>query len=298
MDYENCYEILKNVRYEINEYDDNFMDATDTSCPHQNDWIIKQVNLAQQYIYNIIFRRIKMHFLESASLTASSSVLTLPSDFGLIATLYDPDGRNCFPIKPNQFKIDNIKGLKRVYYRKNDTYVIEQSGVSDTYTLWYYRRPRELNQGVASAGAASSITLATTAKIRADYYNGMYLEDITAGFASEITGYSTVRVATVSGTAAASDVYGTVSDLPEMFHLLIAPKAVHLVKAASPVIQEKPTAQSISEWNQQLLEVLRSFAGSDETKNYEALFTDYDSSDTISSILSSGSGFGQTVFGS
>lgn len=274
--YDNCYEILKNVRYGINEYDSAFMEATDTSCPHQNDWLVKQINRAQRLIYNFLVRRIPGEFLEETTLTASSSVLTLPWNFGRLRYLRNSSGYQVFPILQESRRLTSDSGSDRLYYRKGNTLIIDKSGVSDNYDLIYWLKPRDLHQGKASAGAATTITLQTTAKQIADYYNDLTLENTTQDWIDMIDGYTAARVATISETAAADDYYGTVSEIPEMFHHLIAPKAIHLVKADSPVIQEKPTTNSIKEWMSELIETLRSFAGSSLDGDPEELFLDYD----------------------
>lgn len=273
--YENCYEILSQVRQGINEYSTGLLQGTDTSGPHQNSYLVKKINEAVKFIYAILLRRIPEAFFESTSLTGSNSVFTLPWDFGRLLYFKDENGDQVFPLDPKKGKLENETGNDRLYYRSNNTLVLDKAGVSETYTLLYYRKPRELDQGISSAGGSQSLTLATSAKLLADYYNGMKIEVITDDFVDEIADYTAARVATISGTGAASKYYGIVSDLPEPFHHLIAPKAIHLVKLESPVIQEKVTQASLQEWDRQLSMDISAYASADDI-DYEDLFADYD----------------------
>lgn len=275
--YENCYEILANVRHGINEYSTGYMQATDTTAPHSNDWLVKCINKAQRYLYSLLIRRIPGEFLEQIDLTASSSELTLPWNFGRLRYLRDSAGRQVHPIAQESRRLTNESGSKYLYYRKGNALVIDQAGLSDIYTLIYWKKPRDIHQGRASAGAALSITLQTgPAKLIADYYNGMTIENITKAWVDVIDAYTAARVATITATGAAKDYYGIVSEIPEMFHILIAGKATHIVKSDSPLIQEKPTVDSISQWTEELIEALKSFAGSNLDEDPEDLFLDYE----------------------
>lgn len=273
--YENCYEILKNVRMGLNEYTSNMLNGTDTTGPHSNTYLVKQINNAQRYLYGILFQRIPEEFLEETTLTGVNSVYTLPWDFGRLLYFKNEAGRQVYPTSIKKLRLTNETGSDRLYYKKGNTLVLDKAGVTESYVLLYYKKPLDLEQGQAAAGAATSITLATSAKKIADYYNSQLIENITKDWVDTITDYSTARVATITETAAANDFYGTISNLPEMFHHLIAPKAIMLVKASSPVVQEKPSRQEISDWNEQLIETLRAFVGSDDS-DPEELFLDYD----------------------
>ncbi len=275
--YENCYEILSDVRYSINEHSTAFVQGTDTTCPHKNAWLVKCINRAQRYLYNILFRRIPGEFLETASLTGVSSVFTLPWDFGKLRYFKDDKGLQVYHVNQEGRKVNAQTGSDRLYYRKGNTLVLDKDSVTDTYTLEYYRKPRDLDFGVAAAGAATSITLAISANAIADYYNGMDIEINTGTtFIDTITDYTAARVATITNTGVAATYYGIVSDLPEMFHYLIAPKAAHIAKADSPVIQEKPTPNSLAEWNSNLAESLRSYVGRELDDDIENMFGDYE----------------------
>lgn len=278
--YENCYEILSQVRQGINEYSTGLLQGTDTSSAHQNSYLVKKINQAVKFIYAILLRRIPEAFFESTTLTGSNSVFTLPWDFGRLLQFKDENGNQVYKLDPKKGKLANETGSDRLYYRSGQTLVLDKDGVSETYTLLYYRKPRELDQGKSTAGGSQSITLASTAKAIADYYNGMNIETSDGSVVDTISDYTAARVATIAGTGAQDKYYGIVSDIPEPFHHLIAPKAVHLVKLESPVIQEKVTQLSLNEWDRQLNLDISAYVGSDDD-DIEDLFADYDEDDGI-----------------
>ena len=132
-------------------------------------------------------------------------------------------------------------------------------------------------QGKASAGAATSITLASTAKLITDYYNGLTLENITQDWVDTIDDYSAARVATISETAAANDYYGTVSDLPEPFHFLMIPRAVFEITANYPIVKEKPQVSGVEIFNSDFMATLRAFAGPTLDTYVEDVWSNYGS---------------------
>jgi hypothetical protein len=273
----NCYEILEQVRYGINEHSTAYVQGTDTSGTYQNPFIIKQINDAQLLIYNILLRSIPDHFLQSSTITGVSSVFTLPWDFGTLVQFRDPDG---YPVAISESKSlpvnASLSGSSdRIAYRKGNTLVLFKSGVNETYTLWYRTKPRLIHAGKASAGAATSITLnATYAKRLADYYNGMKIENVTDTSIDTITDYTAALVATISGTGEANDYYGIVSELPEAFHHLIASRATMLCRDRHPVSEEKTSKTEFLEWQEELRDALIAFGKQHETSP-EDIWIDY-----------------------
>ena len=275
--YENCYEILANVRQGLNEYSTALLQGTDATGAYLNSFLIKAINRSVRHIYGLLLMRMPEIFYESIDLVGVNSVFTLPWDFGRCLYFKDENGLQVFRINPKQLKLANETGNDRLYYQSGQTFVLDKDGVTKTYTLQYYRKPREIHAGKASTGGSKSITLdAAFAKKIADYYNGMLYENVTKDHIDTITDYTAARVATIAAeTAAENDYYGIVSDIPEPFHHLIAPKAVHLIKNDSPVAQEKPTSQSLDEWTANLSEAIQSYSGSDDG-DVEDLFLDFD----------------------
>ena len=155
--------------------------------------------------------------------------------------------------------------------------MIDRDGITEVCTLIYYRKPRDIEQGKASAGGAATITLATTAKKIVDYYNGLTIENITKDWIDTIDDYATTRIATISETAATNDYYGTVSDIPEPFHFLLIPRAVFEITGNYPIVKEKPDKPGVDLFTQDLLAALRAYAGSPLDSYVEDIWCDYNS---------------------
>lgn len=280
--YHNCYTMLGDVLKGLNDYSTARHNATSTSGPFDNDWIVNQINRAQRHLYNLLIMRIPEQFLTSTTLTITSSVGTLPWDFGRLVELKDADGLKCFPSGIQVLPPTGSDGDKRLYYRKGNTIVLNKSGVSASYTLWYRTKPRDLNQGVAGA---TNNYLASSAKLIDDYYNGMTIENITGGWYGTITDYtgSTRLIVCSAGTlTATTHYYGIVSELPEAFHHLITPMAVIFCKMEHPRTQEKGSRYGASDlvnayklWTEEVADTLRAFAGSAEDISIEEIFSDY-----------------------
>jgi hypothetical protein len=63
----NCYSILQNIRYAINEHTIALVQGTDTTGAFQNSYLIDEINKAQYFIYSILFSTMPDLFLTSAS---------------------------------------------------------------------------------------------------------------------------------------------------------------------------------------------------------------------------------------
>lgn len=268
--YENAYKILGDVREGLDENQSGLRDGTATYGVYSNSYILNKINRAQRYIYAVLFTRIPEEFLTSASLTGSSGVFTLPWDVGQVRRFEDENG-----IKVQQATVDHrptygSQGSENLYYHKGNTLVLTDTSVGDTYTLWYYKKPLDLDQGKASANS----TLASSAKVIADYYNGLVLENITAGSYGTITDYTAARVVT-GPTLSEDNYYGMVSNLPEPFHLLIAPLAVMICKAQHPVSPEKPTKAEENGFARELNQAIDAFGNKQGDIPPEDLFTDF-----------------------
>jgi len=279
--YLNAYELTKQIRMGLNEYDvidENYLEGVDDSGAFQNDYIMQQINNSQRYIYNSIMKKERGLFLKEADLTGVDSVFTLPWDYGYIGEFRDDNGYKVHNIKPISFKPTDATGSKSSYYRKGNTFVVDKSSVTLTYKLYYYSKPRDLDMGTCASGSATEIQLATSAKKVADYYNSMIIEDVTSDWVDTISDYTTGRVATITETAAQGDYYGLVSELPEPFHFLIPMRAVMEIKASNPVAYDKPSKEEIMFFNEQFMEALNSYAGSQEDVSMEDMFTDFEPS--------------------
>lgn len=276
--YKNCYDLVADVRRGLNEYSSAKVQGTDTTGAYTNEKITEKINETVRELYALIVRRVPGLFLEEASLTGSSSVFTLPWDFGRLILFRDKDGNKVYPMQQVERRLAASTGRKRLYYRKGNTLVLDRSGISDTYTLIYLKKPRDVHHGKATAGGAASITLATTAPKIADYFNGMTLENITSDWVDTIDDYSAARVATISETGAENDYYGIVPEIPEWAHHLIAPGAVYYTAQESPVGQKKPTATEYNTWMEKVRKTLVEFAAPSGDMDWEELFTAYEPS--------------------
>ena len=270
--YCNAYDILSDVRRGLNEYSTTKVQGTDTSGAYTNTQLVNMINAAQRFIYSFLLTRIPENFLTSTTITGVDSVFALPWDFGRLLIFKDDDNRKIYPIKIDRLKVGDSTGNKRLYYRKGNDLIIDRDSITDTYTLWYYKKCRELDQGKA----AGDDTLASTAKAIADYYNDMDIEDITGDQYAEVTDYTAARVITSTITLAKDSYYGFISELPEPFHFLIAERAIMKTKGVFPATQEPPKISEVNFFMEQLRETLRAYAGSKLDISMEEIWLDFE----------------------
>ena len=259
----NTYEIVAEVRRAVNDYSEAKVQATDTSGSFSNEIIIKHINDAQKFLFDIVFTRKSELFLTSSNLTGVASVYTLPADFLRLFRFQTADNYKIGPVNVHQLHITGDGGSKYSYYRKGNTLVLDKDGITDVCKLWYFARPRLLTMGKVQTGGALSMTLSTAARLEADYYNGMEIEDITGDKLGTISDYTAARVATIDFTAGTADYYGIVPEIPEPFHGLIGRRAGMIMKnyPQSPI---KATKLEADMFTQDLAETVRSFMGDDD----------------------------------
>ena len=264
----NCYELVAEVRRAIKDHSTAKLQGTDTSGPFSNEIVIKYINDAQKFLFDILFARQRHLFLTSTTITGASSVYTLPADFFKLRLFETSDRVQIHPIPVTQRHLNDDDGSKYLYYRYGKSLRVDKDSLGDVNTLWYYTRPRQITMGKVQTGGALSMTLATTARKEADYYNGMTIEDITADFSAEISDYSAARVATVAQTAGTADFYGIVSELPEELHHLIGRRAGLLMKTLpdSPIQASKV---EVDLFMQDLTESIRSLCGDADDETME-----------------------------
>lgn len=182
--------------------------------------------------------------LKSADVTPSSSVITLPSDCS--KPIYLEEKSSGKPLRwlesVTHRRVSRSIGTSLDYAGSREAYPllntieVNQDSFSTECTLWYQIRVPNLHTGTAtsSSGASALGFQADRERIYlADYYNNAYVEviDNSSGVVdirSEITDYSAAGVATITGTAAENDTYGTISRLPEETHMLIVMEATVL----------------------------------------------------------------------
>jgi len=280
MSYNNCYEILSEIRYNLNEHSLSLV-QDESEGAFANEAIIRKINAAQEFLFAILSQRIPEQFTKTVDLVGVDSVYTLPPDFSRIRWFKDSGGVPIVPMSIKYLQKSDDYGAKNTYYRKNNTLCLNRSGITETCTLFYRWKPRKITAGKAVTGALNSMTLDIKAIDRANYYEGMILENITQDWYSNISLYRTSvankRVATMEDetvTCTQGDFYGIVSDIPEEFHFLIPLKATIFLKSL-PLSQDRPTRSEINDFNMMLLETLRAYAGTNEDINFDEMFTDY-----------------------
>ena len=264
--YLNGFEILRQVRMAIDEYDDDIAQGIDTGTAIPNDYIMQKVNDAQRYIYNRLFKTMPDEFLTSDTLTFSGSEASLPWDYGAMHELRDENGYKVYRIKMNQTVSTNQTGSDSYYYQKGRTLVLDKSGVGKDYTIQYYTKPRDMDQGRITATGTLTITLDSSAKKVVDYYNNIQIENSynSSDYVDTITDYTADRVATVTESAKIDDTYGTVSELPEYFHFLIPLKAIIDICAGHPLSKKVVAAVDIALFSEQFTEAIISYGGNND----------------------------------
>jgi len=274
--YYNCYDILAEVRQGLNEYSTALLQASSTSGAYLNNYLVKKINASQGFLYALLFRVKPELFLTApTNITVTSSVITKPSDFYKLYELRDQNGNKVYRSDARDLPVAGGTGLSNLYYEQGNYFRLNKEGVSETYKITYYTKPRELTQG----SAPSNNTLATSAKAIADYYNGIILEDITGDAVMTITDYTDGRVITASKTLAKDSFYGTVSELPESLHQFIAPKAVQLINIEFPIAQGSPSGASLlsvelNDLDNRILNEIIALTG-DVDVDIDDIFSDY-----------------------
>jgi hypothetical protein len=273
--YISAYRIMEEVRHTLNEFSTEYVQGIDTSGAWKNPFITNKINQAGLLITSLLIPRITDYFRKKADLVFSNSSVDLPADFGRLVVLKDTNKRRVYRADPQQLKTGTYSGSSRMYYINGRTIYLDADGINDTYELWYITKYRQIHQGIATAGAAKSITLGVESRVEADYYNGMKIESVTDSWIDTISDYTALRVATLAAeTGAAEDVYGIIPEMPEEFHSLIAPLTVLMLKGISVVSKAPVNAAEREQWFDQLRLSLNAFAGSYLDENPEDLFLD------------------------
>lgn len=285
--YINAHQILGEVREGLGEYSESFLTAAETMMKHRNSNLLRHINRSQDFLYALIAKRMPGQFVTSEQVTGVNSVFTLPANFGKLVLFRDEKGRKVHRIGEDDRRTTEQTGSDSQYYQRGNTFVLDKSGVTKTYELIYTWKPRPIHAGVASAGGLASMTLdANYASKVVDQYNGMVVENITQDWVDTVTDYSTARVATIAETAASKDIYGLVSELPEWCHSLIAPKALLIAKASSPIAKSRPTREEKDEFNLDLMTVMRQWLVPDDANvDWAGTFSNFEPSVDAGSVI-------------
>lgn len=285
--YLNAYEILSQVRLGLHEFSEDLAQGTDTDYAFDNEYLMQKINDAQRYVFSRVFKAKPEWFLTSATATFSGSAYTLPWDYGMIHELQDDHGNKVFRIAARQKTptASSYSGSESYYYQKGNVLYLDKDGVNASYTMWYYTKPRDIDTGRVTATGSLTMTLDTSAKKIADYYNGMTVENTHSDWTDTIDDYTAARVATISESANIDDVYGIVSELPEPFHFLIPKKALIDVKSEHPLTKDRVNQFEVKMFEDYFNETLSVFGARSEDINLEDLFDDFMPFDTARTVV-------------
>ena len=216
----NAYQMITEVRDKIGE---------DVASHWGDNDLLRKLNFSHRQRANELITTPGDWLLTSEDLTPVASVITLPSD--CIKPVYLEETTDGTPItldanvrdrRAFRGKSDSVYvGVPEAYLAGN-TLEVNEDAYTTGVTLWYQRRVPDLHMGAESSVAASALgfDLSNKPEYILSYYVGDYVEvmDLTTKaveIRSLITAYTAAGVATITWTPVDTDVYGTVSSLPE-----------------------------------------------------------------------------------
>ena len=240
-----AYALVEQVRHDIGEREE---------AHWSNRGILRKLNLEQKRLWMQLALQAGDWLVTSASVTVTDSSILLPSRCAKPIYLENEDG---YPIeiegtvrerKLNEFVNVNFdNGLYSAYLQGN--YIkLTRTGISGTWTLWYIERYRDMAYGEAgpnSAASALHFDPDMWPSPEDDYYNDLAVNTYTVAgvpkLATTITDYvGTTRIATITGTPAHGDRYGTVCSIPEEGHgVLLARTVLSCLAKPSSAIDPK-----------------------------------------------------------
>jgi len=224
----NAIEQLELLRDQVNEATASFWSDVN---------LVRRLNMAQRKWAIIVAMSPGQWLVKSASVTPSASVITLPTDCS--KPIYLEETSSGKPISwlagvghrrvSRSVGTSLDVGYAEAYLLKN-TLEVNKDSYSTACTLWYQQRVPDLHTGIAGAATtANAIELADdlNKKYVDDYYNGVGLEvkdqsTSIIDISSTVSDYDAATgLATIVGTAASGDTYGTISVLPEDIHMML-----------------------------------------------------------------------------
>jgi hypothetical protein len=216
-----------NAFYMLKDLRDNVGEATESHWG--DDDLLWKLNLAHRVRANELISVPGDWLLTSSNLTPVDSVITLPSD--CVKPVYMEETTDGYPIpfcgdirdrRTDRVYATNPWSGSAEAYLVGNTIEVNASSYTTGVTLWYQKRVPDLHAGTESSVAASTLgfDLGNRPRFEDDYYNNVYVEVMDATthaieIRSLITDYTAAGVATITGTPTDTDVYGTVSTLPE-----------------------------------------------------------------------------------
>lgn len=231
----NAYRMFEDLR-------DNVVESV---AAHWDDAeILRKMNKSQRKAATIVLSSPGDWLMKSATLTPSSSLVTLPNDCAKPVYMEDYSSGVEIPLRGTvrERRMTRPETSAR-FAGYVDAYLvggyieINQSSYSDQVTLWYQQRVPDLHFGEAGSGSGASTLIFDSdnePSLVDDYYNNVTVEVMTATGAdirssiSDYTGSS--GTATITGTPAEGDPYGTVTVLPlEAVQFIIADATCGLI---------------------------------------------------------------------
>ena len=233
---------------------DNLNEATASHWSDVN--LVRRLNQSQRKVARLVASSPGQWLVKSLAVTPVASVITLPSDCA--RPLYLEESSSGMVVEWLSSGVSFRRVSREVgtslytgsleAYPLMSTLEVNQSSYTTACTLWYQIRVPDLHTGTESSVAASSLGFAAdrNRSFVDDYYNGVTVEVISnstsiVSIRSEITDYvASTGKATITGTPADSDTYGTISRLPQETHDLIVLEATRLaLMKPSSTIDEK-----------------------------------------------------------
>jgi len=229
--------------------------------------LTRRLNVQQRKINMVLGMTMSNWMVKSKNLTPADSRVSLPSDCS--RPIYMEETTSGIPIRwLRDLKLQALSktsGANLVFSNTSIQAYLETTEIvfnSDSYstgvTLWYQAKPRDLISGTASAGGATSLTLANNALavLVDDYYNGQTFEIVDGTGAGTITTVSdyvaSTRVLTLAaGSFSTDSVFGNVCELPEEAQdLIVLNAAISALAKPSSTIDEKVWSYIVDERRQ------------------------------------------------
>lgn len=241
----NSYYMTLDVRDNIGE---------DVASHWGDNDILRKLNAAQRKVANLFILTPGDWLIKSIDITPVSSVIALPTDCA--KPVYMEETSSGYEVALGGNVRDRgatrtsgatlYTGAVEAYMQK-DSIIVNQDGYATEVTLWYQQRVPDLHAGIAGTNSAATkleFELASEPKRSDDYYNDVSIEIVDGtgtGIIEDISDYDgSGYYATIAGTVASGDHYGTVSELTEESHDLIVLEA-SLMLLAKPSSALEPT---------------------------------------------------------
>lgn len=215
------YEIIQQVRHDLGETDE----------AHWTDLaLLRKLNIEQQRVWRELGMTAGEWLTANSSVLVSSGVMSLPTNCAKPLYVETASGYEV-PImgfRESRAYASNIRTTYEapyyIAYVQGNSIRFNDTTLNGYMTLWYLEKVKDVLYGVAGANcAASSLHLDSTKQpyLTDDYYSGMTVNtyDATTGarkLNSTVSDYvGSTLIATITGTPAEGDLYGSELGAPE-----------------------------------------------------------------------------------